>query len=431
MNRWERYSIESLIEDREDPKGRLFLSPKGQKQLGHIKLLHAGVDTVRQLYAGKPCMDLFDQIIETYREGRGATINLFGSTWIVGAGNTNSGFRYRLQNNDLGVIVLFYARHVKVDNIGTHLKIELSPHFIQEHSTADLQAYLDDIAKRMLAYIEPMGCAVHLALDVQGWKPPKDFMERFVTRSKKVTKISGIDDFTFKHGSIATTYGNDETFMFGTASALQCCIYNKTKEAHARDKIHFWESVWNKASDDDPTVSDYNPDKEVWRIEMRFHQSVLREFAQGIPCNVDTGEALDMDHGFKRFSDTVPHLTGLWRTALGKYRLDHAKNLIDSSWQLFQEDARFYDHEPHFLYKRARKAPGLGNEKNVALVVGNLISLYARQSFTTQQAMQGLSRCGAWDDIANYYRRRGLDADMLRQLISQRLIERRLLGKAA
>ncbi|OLO02615.1 hypothetical protein BTW07_18795, partial [Salinicola socius] len=161
------------------------------------------------------------------------------------------------------------------------------------------------------------------------------------------------------------------------------------------------------------------------------HQSVLREFAQGVPCNVDTGECLDMEHGFKRFIDTVPHLTGLWQTALGKYRLDHSRNLIDSAWQLLQEDARFYDHEPHFLYKRARKAPGLGNEKNVALVVGNLISLYARQGFTTQQAMNGLTRCGAWDDIANYYRRRGIDADQLRLLISQRLVERRLLGKAA
>ncbi|WP_110678404.1 hypothetical protein [Salinicola sp. RZ23] len=431
MNRWERYSIASLIENREDPKGRLFLSPKGQRQLDHIKLLHAGVDTVRQLYAGKPCMALFDQIIEVYREGRGATMDLFGTTWSVGAGNTSSGFRYRLQNNDLGVIVLFYARHVKAEDIGTHLKIELSPHFIHEHSTADVQAYLDSIAKQLLAHVEPMGCAVHLALDVQGWKPPADFMERFVTRSKKVTRINGIDDFSFNHGHIATSYGNAETFMFGTAGALQCCLYNKTKEAHYRDKIHFWESIWQKAAGDDPMASDYNPDKPVWRIEMRFHQSVLREFAQGTPCNVDTGECLDMDHGFKRFTDTVPHLTGLWRTAMGKYRLDHARNLIDCVWQLLQEDARFYDHEPHLLYKRARKVPGLGNEKNVALVVGNLISLYARQGFTIQQAMQGLSRCGAWDDIANYYRRRGLNAGQLRQLIEQRLVERRLLGKAA
>ncbi|MDF3920041.1 hypothetical protein P3W43_14360 [Salinicola salarius] len=431
MQRWERYSVESLIEDREDERGSIFLSPKGQRQHGNVKILNAGVDTVRQLYAGKPCLALFDRIIEIYQQGRGATIDLFGSTWVVGAGTSTSGFRYRLQNNDLGVIVLFYARHTKVENIGTHLKIELSPHFIQERSTSDVQTYLDTIAKELLAYVEPMGCAVHLALDVQGWEPPSDFMDRFVTRSKRIVRKNAISDFEITSGEVATQYAYGQSYLFGSAGALQCAIYNKTREAHARDKIHFWESIWERASSDDPTVSDYDPERDVWRVEMRFHQSVLREFAQGIPCNVDTGECLDMDHGFQRFIDVVPHLTGLWRTALKTYRLDHSRGLIDSAWQLLQEDARFYDHEPHFLYKRARKAPGLGNEKNVALVVGNLISLYARQGFNTHQAMHYLTQCGAWDDIANYYRRRGIDAAQLRLLISQRLVERRLLGKAA
>lgn len=431
MQRWERYSVESLIEDREDERGSIFLSPKGQRQHGNVKILNAGVDTVRQLYAGKPCLSLFDRIIEIYQQGRGATIDLFGSTWVVGAGTSTSGFRYRLQNNELGVIVLFYARHTKVEDIGTHLKIELSPHFIQERSTSDVQTYLDAIAKELLAHVDPMGCAVHLALDVQGWEPPKDFMDRFVTRSKRVVRKNAISDLEITSGEVATQYAYGQSYLFGSAGALQCAIYNKTREALARDKIHFWEGIWNTASSEDPTVSDYDPERDVWRVEMRFHQSVLREFAQGIPCNVDTGECLDMEHGFQRFIDVVPHLTGLWRTALKTYRLDHSRGLIDSAWQLLQEDARFYDHEPHFLYKRARKAPGLGNEKNVALVVGNLISLYARQGFTTHEAMHYLTQCGAWDDITNYYRRRGIGAAQLRLLISQRLVERRLLGKAA
>ncbi|KFF49977.1 hypothetical protein GY26_04720 [Gammaproteobacteria bacterium MFB021] len=431
MKTWERATLDSLARGEMDSKGNLFFSSKGQRDHRDIKLLNAGVDTVRQLYAGKPCMALFDQIIEVYREGRGATIDLFDATWVVGAGTSTSGFRYRLQNNDLGVIVLFYARHTKVEDIGTHLKIELSPHFIQERATVDVQAYLDSIAKQLLAYVEPMGCAVHLALDVQGWQPPADFMDRFVTRSKRIVRKNGISDLEITSGEVATQYANGQSYLFGSAGALQCAIYNKTKEAHYRDKIHFWESVWGRASSDDPTVSDYDPERDVWRVEMRFHQSVLREFAQGIPCNVDTGECLDMDHGFRRFLDVVPHLTGLWRTALKSYRLDHSRGLIDSAWQLLQEDARFYDHEPHFFYKRARKAPGLGNERNVALVVGNLISLYARQGFTTQQAMHYLTQCGAWDDIANYYRRRGIGSGELRQLIAQRLVERRLLGKAA
>ncbi|TFH86978.1 hypothetical protein EQG41_08990 [Billgrantia azerbaijanica] len=430
MKRWERYSIASLTRGEEDPRGNLFISPKGQVNLHKVRLLHAGVDTVRQLYRGKPCLAQFDEIINAYQQGRGATIDLFGATWAVGAGAAGSGFRYRLQNNDLGVIVFLYARHIKAENVGTHVKIELSPHFIHERTPAECDAYMENIAAHLLAQLEPAGCAVHLALDVQGWEPPRDFMDRFVTRSKKVMKVDGIDTLTFDHSSIATTYGRTETLMFGTAGALQCAIYNKTKEAHHRDKLHFWEGIWKDATRDDLSPA-YDPDKDVWRIEMRFHQSVLAEFARGIPCNVDTGEVLEDGHGFARFVDTVPHLTGIWRSALQSYRLDTCRDLIDPAWQLFQDDPRFFCQAPDFLYKRARKAPGLGNEKNVCLAFGNLISIYARQGLRTHEAIRHLQRSGMWEDLAAYYRRRGIDKHGFRQLVEQKLIERRLLGRAA
>ena len=430
--KWERTSLQALHAGNEnDPSGRLFISRVGQVELPDIHILNAGVDTVCQLYIGMPCMYQFDMIIEAYQQGRGATIDLFDTTWIVAPGSASSGFRYRLQNNDLGVIVLFYARHQKVDTLGTHVKVELSPHFIQERTPAACQAYMDNIAKHMLANLEYAGCAVHLALDVQGWEPPSDFMERFVTRSKRVTRMNAIDSLEIITGEVAAQYGYGQSYLFGTAGALQCAIYNKTREAHRRDKLHFWEGIWQQAPGDEPFTNAYDPERDVWRIEMRFHQSVLREFAQGIPCNVDTGEVIDDAHGFHRFIDTIPHLTGLWRTALQTYRLDLCRNLIDPAWQLLQDDARFFAHEPHGLYKRARKAPGLGNEKNVCLAFGNLVSIYARQGFRTHEAVRFLQRSGMWEDLAEYYRRRGVDSAGFRQLVEQKLIERRLIGKAA
>ncbi len=430
MKRWERYSQDSLIKGEQDARGSLFISQKGQKQLGDIKLLNAGVDTVRQLYQGKPCLYQFDEIIRVYNEGKGATMRLFDVNWAVCAGSSGSGFRYRLQNNELGVIVFFQARHTKVENIGTHLKIELSPHFIQERSPQECQDFMYNIAAHMLAYVEPIGCAIHLALDVQGWEPPKDFMDRFVCRSKRVSRINAVDSLEFNANEIAVQYGYGQSMLFGTAGALQCAIYNKTREAHHRDKLHLWQGFWSNAVNDDLSQA-YDPDQDVWRIELRFHQSVLREFAQGIPCNVDTGEVLDASHGFNRFVDVVPHLSGLWRTAMQSYRLNHSRDLIDPAWQLMQEDARFYCHEPSFMYKRARKTPGLGNEKNVTLAFGNLISIYARQGFRTHQAVRFLQRSGMWDDLAEYYRRRGVDSAQFRQIVEQKLIERRLVGKAA
>ncbi|XKE45841.1 hypothetical protein LG302_01525 [Halomonas organivorans] len=430
MKRWERYSIESLADGQQDPAGRIFMSPKGQRELYDVHLLHAGVDTVRQLYRGLPSLPQFDKIIRVYQEGRGSTIEIFGHTWAVGAGAAGSGFRYRLQNNDLGVIVFFQARHVKTENVGTHVKIELSPHYLHERDPAECQRFMDLIAHGLLEQVEHAGCAVHLALDVQGWEPPKDFMDRFVTRSKKVMKIDGIDSMSFDHGNIATTYGRAETLMFGTAGALQCAIYNKTKEAHHRDKLHFWQGIWSNATGDD-LAQVYDPERDVWRIEMRFHQSVLAEYARGIPCNVDTGEVLDDTHGFHRFTDTIPHLTGIWRSAMQSYRLNASRTLIDPFWQCFQDDPRFFAHAPSFMYKRARKEPGLGNEKNVCLAFGNLISIYARQGFGTHQAIDYLKRSGMWEDLEHYYRRRGINGSAFRQLVEQKLVERRLLGKAA
>lgn len=430
MERWDRYSIASLEKGEQDPFGKLLLSSAGQRELYDFRILNAGVDTVRQLYQGKPCLYQFDEIIRVYNEGQGATMRIFDVNWLVGAGSSDSGFRYRLQNNELGVIVFFQARHTKVENIGTHLKIELSPHFIQERSPQQCQDFMYNIAAHMLAYVEPIGCAIHLALDVQGWEPPKDFMERFVCRSKRVSRINAVDTLEFNANEIAVQYGYGQSMLFGTAGALQLAAYNKTREARHRDKMHFWEGIWQHAVKDDLSQA-YDPDQDVWRIELRFHQSVLREYAQGIPCNVDTGEVLDDSHGFNRFIDVVPHLSGLWRTAMQSYRLDTRRNLIDPAWQVMQDDARFYSHEPGFMYKRARKTPGLGNEKNVTLAFGNLISIYARQGFRTHEAVRYLQRSGMWEDLAEYYRRRGVDSGQFRQIVEQKLIERRLVGKAA
>lgn len=155
--------------------------------------------------------------------------------------------------------------------------------FIQEREPQACQDFMYNIAAHMLAHVEPAGCAIHLALDLQGWQPPRDFMDRFVTRSKRVTKLNGVSDFEITTGEIAAQYAYGQSYLFGTAGALQCALYNKTRQAHSRDKLHFWEGIWKQATGDDPLDEPYDPDQDVWRIEMRFHQFVLREYAQGTP----------------------------------------------------------------------------------------------------------------------------------------------------
>ncbi|MFC0267938.1 hypothetical protein [Kushneria aurantia] len=431
MSDWDRYSISSLASGEADPLGNLFLSPAGQVDLSNIRILHAGIDTIRQTYSGVPCRYEFDRLREAYQSGEGAIVNLAGSDFIVGAVGQDSGYRYKLQNNDLGVIVLFRSRHAKLDTFGSHVKIELSPHFIYEHGANGCQTYMDTLACHLLARLEHQSCAVHLAIDVQGWTPPRDFLDRFTTRSRHIYTADGINRMELDQGTIATGYGDRETVTFGRAASLQLTTYNKSKQALATDKLDFWQGIWSTAAGDDPCTALYDPDQPVQRIECRFHQSVLADYARGEPHNPDTGECPDPHKGFARFIDVVPHLTGLWRSALQSQRLDHSRDLIDPAWQLFRDDPRFHSSAPDFLYKRRKKTPGQGNDKNIALVVGNLISLYARQGFTAKQAMHGLAHCGIWNEIAAYYRARGIHAAEFRQLLHDKLIERRMLGRAA
>ncbi|WP_410966908.1 hypothetical protein, partial [Salmonella sp. SAL04277] len=78
--------------------------------------------------------------------------------------------------------------------------------------------------------------------------------------------------------SSASVYGRGETYMFGSASGLQLCIYNKTLQARATDKLDYWSKVWASLNGDpfgdgDPA---YKPEEDVWRLEFRFHHSVIQ-----------------------------------------------------------------------------------------------------------------------------------------------------------
>lgn len=423
---WERYSVDSLAEGESDDSGRLFLGSDGLRNLSGVQLLHAGVDTVRQMYTGLPKQQYFEWLIEAYRQGVGTIVDFLGYQWVIGAVSQDSGFKYRLQNNELGVIILFRSRHAKVESIGTHVKIELSPHFILSRGCEGAQSFMDMISTTLLTSVEPDSCAVHLSLDIQGWKPGKDFLGRFVSRSRTIYKADGIDRIGMDQGSIAVSYGDTETVTLGKVNSLQFTTYNKTRQAMATDKLDFWRSVWDAS-----TTGTYDPDQDVQRIECRFHQSVLSDFARGIPCDVDSGECLDSTHNFRRFIDCLPHLTGLWRTALQTQRLDAKTGLIDPFWQLFRDDPRFYSAPPSGRYKRVVKTPGGGNEKNIQLIVGNSLSVFARHGYSVRQALHGLMNGGLWQDISNYYRLRGLGLAELREHIGQELVRRRLIGKAA
>jgi hypothetical protein len=131
----------------------------------------------------------------------------------------------------------------------------------------------------------------------------------------------------------------------------------------------------------------------------------------------------------KSFIEAVPHLTGFWQYALRANRLEVKKNWVHPIWTKLREDVVFSHPAPQLLYKRAKKQPGCGNEKNVSLAFGNLLSIYARNRFNPRQAWDCLKKSGLWDDLTNYYRNRDITENELFQLVQDGLIKRRLLGK--
>lgn len=439
LKKWERHSFHSLTQgDQGDPRGNLFLSHKGQVDLTPMQILLTSVDTVRQLYLGTLDQDKLNKVIDCYNSHE-HYIHSDGTIYAVG-GAMAGGYKYRLQNNELGVIILMKHKFHEPDSKASHIKIEASPKLIQSKDPLELQQYLDSIAAFWLNNPEPAGCAVHMAADVQGWQPREDFLSRFVCRSKRITNSSGISDFSVETGEIASVYGRGQSMLFGTARGLQCAIYNKTREALARDKLDFWETLWNRQGGEDPYSPAYDKNEPVWRIEVRFHQSVIREYAQGTLdktgrydwLNVKTGELVGTSHELLRFIDIVPHLSGLWRHATMCFRLDTTKGqLIDPAWQKLNDDCTFFDTEHQLDYRRIRKTPGQGSEKNIALALGNLISIYARQRFTENNALHCLEKSGIWGEICAYYRRRGLEPEGIKELVRKKLIERRILGKAS
>jgi len=422
---WSRYSFSSLASQSEDPIGRLFLSGLGQVDLSGVTFLHEGVDTVRQIYQGVLKSDLLAEIQSAYDLGPSNRLFSFmGRRWILGSGG-KSGYRFRLQNNEIGIILFIGSRYVDLASVGSHFKIDLSPHFIDSRRASHIQGYMDTLSSRLLVCPKPAGCSVHLCVDVQGWTPPEDFFDLLVTRSRRRINHVGVGSVEFDLNEIASVYGNAQSYLFGSASGLQFSLYRKDLQAQAVDKIHFSQDVWNRRTDENFKPL-YQSGQSVWRFEFRYHHSVVNDFSEFVGERMST------------FSDLVPHLTGLFRYALGNFRLNSFSSAasrksmsyrgvyIDPMWQLLLQDVVILAPDSGFFYRRPKKRPGVGGVKNVLLAVGNLLSIYARNGFDPVQSFDFLVKSGIFNDYAEYVRSRYRLPNM--QAVQSKIFEKITVG---
>jgi len=388
--------VNSLFQ--EDPKGRVFFDAHTTiiSDLSKVRLLRCGVDTVRQLYRG-----LIRPEIMVLFENPGTLVDFAGQRWHSGRVGKDSGYQYKLQNADLGIILLVKNFNSKIDAIGPHVKIEVSPHAIDALSPSRLQERMDYYASELLSHLELNQCAVHLALDLQGWKPPVDLVARMHCRARNHRDISGISEITWATKS--SVYGRGETSMFGSANGVQLAIYNKTEQARATDKLDYWESVWKRRdSFDDNDPDNYDPEADVWRIELRYHHSVIQQFASG-SVDLHSGQAIET----RSFAAFCGHLDGLWCYGLRQFKLLARPGRYEAIWTLIRDDVRVDLPVDSLLdeteYKRYYKTSRGFSGKNVELFLGNFVSLLARERVGAKKAFDRLKNWECWPVIRDHY----------------------------
>jgi hypothetical protein len=115
----------------------------------------------------------------------------------------------------------------------------------------------------------------------------------------------------------------------------------------------------------------YEEDAPVWRVELRFHHSVLADFSRGSTGQKEYGFSIEQSV-WSEFRGIPEHLQGLWNYGPNVYRLETEKlegchRHIGAVWQFLLRDVVFSAPMGDLMYKRVRKVPGDGNRRNVML----------------------------------------------------------------
>lgn len=167
---------------------------------------------------------------------------------------------------------------------------------------------MDNLAKSLLTQVIHSGVAVHLCCDFQGVDIPDDFDRQLTTKTRRKISRTGISELDIP--LMASKYGAAQSFLFGSPGSVQFAVYRKDIQAKEQDKMHIWGTIWSEALDRHLEPA-YDRELPVWRVELRFHHTVIDELAR------------DKDLTIKSYIEAIDHLTGFWRYGLERcYRWD-------------------------------------------------------------------------------------------------------------
>lgn len=379
-----------------DVNGKIYSNGKETIDHSNVNIINTHIDTYKQYYKGATS-NLYLKIKEQFEVlGADSIVTLRGIPFALRKLGKMSGYRYKLQNNEIGLVIMVGSFFQKETLEGlpewNNLKIECSPHYLMDRPaklvTADLAAYADELLLMPLAI-----CGVpHMAVDVQGYEIPHDFVNRFVSRLDRCFSVNGVDAVEIYGQAVAFMYGERETVTIGGASGLQLCTYNKTIESRKSGKSEYWKKHWFNSSDE------YDIDKDVIRFEWRVPKQVIQQMSKP-------------EMQFRDYSEVFQNINSLWLYCCVRNRLHHSSRFIDPMWQMLTENVQFNDAaaiEVTRTYQKQKPLQGRGGhapdtKRNMLMVLGNLVTIYAARGFNDGEVVECVKSCGIWDELCWYY----------------------------
>ncbi|MBH4330987.1 hypothetical protein I5M72_29985, partial [Pseudomonas aeruginosa] len=154
--------------------------------------------------------------------------------------------------------------------------------------------------------------------------------------------------------------------------------------------------------DGDPA---YNPLETVWRIEFRYHHSIVQQFSEG--SRMASGEVI----GCRTYEGLCPHLQGLWNYACEAFRVLSREGMYDAFWSLISLDARVQVECDPLIerteYRRYYKTAKGFSGRNCEMFLGQFVSLIARERVPAKKAIESARKLEFWHVIEDHYLAKG------------------------
>lgn len=354
----------------------VFFSKQHKVDMSQFTVLNSSIDTFKYLIDCKLRPDVIQNITDHYSNRPDNIIILNNIEFYIIRSSKDSGYQFILNNQEIGITVLLKSFYVPLEDLGSHIKIECSPHFILESRRSNGQ-YSDELDFKIAEITNIFATDIHFnypsahfCVDFQGFDIPLDLPANMATKSKRVYQNNGLS--TLDMTNSMTIHNNGDTFTFGEPSSLQCSIYRKDKEVLVSGKKEFFYNLYSQLPLN--VEGGFYPDKSITRVEMRIHQSVVRQFCNGTLDNDGNKIEITCRDQF------LKHINKLWLYCLNSFRYQYSTSYIHPLWTLLENDVSFHHFEYDYDYKRSYKKEPEGFKKNIALWLGNLISIKARRS---------------------------------------------------